>query len=118
MFGERWARTVSQGWLEWLEEVVRLLGRCSPPTYLYFLSLPHQGWDRQQVSRQARNLNLAEVVIAHSQDLPGETTSDTRGLKVRSLSSLHWLKISSVFRRELQLFQPDDNTELEDLTKL
>ena len=52
-----------------LEQVVRLLGDCGPPVYLYFISLPSGGWDRAGVTRQTRNLNLAEVVISNHQDL-------------------------------------------------
>ena len=52
-----------------LEQLVRLLGDCGPPAYLYFISLLSGGWDRAQVTRQTRSLNLAEVVISHHQDL-------------------------------------------------
>ena len=101
---DSWTRTSSQDCLESLEQLVRLMGGCGPPLYLYFISLLPGGWDRPQVTRQTRTLNLAEVVIAEHQDLlsgggRGETErhhtlhSATRGFKVRSLAS--WVKISS-----------------------
>ena len=70
-----------------LEQVVRLLGDCGPPVYLYFISLPSGGWDRAGVTRQTRNLNLAEVVISNHQDLLSHQPLHSP-TQVRSLSPL------------------------------
>ena len=77
MFGEEdsWVRNMSQpsqsqsqSCLMSLEHLVRLLGDCGPPVYLYFISVPPGGWEPHLVTRQIRNINLAEVVISHNQD--------------------------------------------------
>ena len=88
------AQSWSQSCLRSLEQLVRLLGGCGPPVYLYFISLPPGGWDRTLVTRQTRSLNLAEVLITNHQDLlPSPHLSETlvsasQGFKVRSLSLL------------------------------
>ena len=123
MFGEADSRvrnmsqpsqSQSQSCLMSLEHLVRLLADCAPPVYLYFISVLSGGWEPHLVTRQIRNINLAEVVISHNQDLHSPSQVS---LSLYPASS--WLKmLSSLFRRELQQFQPEDNIELKDLTRL